>query len=135
MALSDLYLLGPCLASVLPDAYFSQLGASTFVSYYSTLGNAFQPTATQITMVTAYITQFLTNSTLMANSTRDTFAFATLGDLAMFYPWTSSNYATMVSNNTVRIKINSFNRDKFPFPLGFLIFSSYFVKNLMGRFF
>jgi len=103
LALSDLYKLGPCLASVLPDAYFAQIGASTFVSFYSTLGNAFQPTATQITMSTNYIKAYLNNATLMASTTTDTFAFSTLGDLAMFYPWLVSNYSTMTSNNTVRI--------------------------------
>jgi trimeric autotransporter adhesin len=100
LALSDLYSLGPCLASVIPDAYFSQLGASTFVSYYSTLGVAFQPTSSQISMSTAYITSYLSNTTLMANTTRDTLAFSTLGDLAMFYPWSNSTYAKMSSNST-----------------------------------
>jgi len=100
LALADLYTLGPCLASVLPDTYFSQIGASVFVSYYSTLGNAFQPTVSQQAMATAYITQYLTNSTLMGSSTRDTFAFTTLGDLAIFYPWTVGTYATMTSNST-----------------------------------
>jgi len=99
--LSDLYKLGPCLASVLPDAYFSQIGASVFVSYYSTLGNAFQPTLSQQAMATAYITQYLTNSTLLGTSSRDTLAFSTLNDLAIFYPWTSSAYSTMSSNSTV----------------------------------
>lgn len=55
LALTDLYKLGPCLASVLPDAYFSNIGASTFVSYYSSLGNAFQPEASQITIAQNYI--------------------------------------------------------------------------------
>ena len=98
-----MYSLGPCLASVLPDAYFSQIGASVFVSYYSTLGNAFQPTVSQQAIATAYITQYLTNSTLLGTSTKDTLAFTTLGDLAIFYPWTSSVYSTMTENSTVRI--------------------------------
>ena len=93
-----MYTLGPCLASVLPDTYFSQIGASVFVSYYSTLGNAFQPTVSQQAMATAYITQYLTNSTLMGSSTRDTFAFTTLEDLAIFYPFSTyaSNMTTVI---------------------------------------
>ena len=101
MALSDLYSLGPCLASVLPDAYFSNLSPATFVSYYSTLGNAFQPSATQTATAQQFILSYLSNSTLMTNTTKDTFAFSTLSDLAIFYPWSNSAYTTLSSNSTV----------------------------------
>ena len=101
MQLSDLYSLGPCLASVLPDAYFTNLGPSTFISYYSTLGNVFQPNSTQISAAQAFILSYVSNSTLMANTTRDTFAFSTLSDLAIFYPWNNSVYTSLSSNSTV----------------------------------
>ena len=107
--MSDLYKLGPCLASVFPNAYFSQLSPSVFVSYYSTLGNAFQPNETQTAIAQSLILSFVSNSTLMTNTTKDTFAFAVLGDLAMFYPWTSSLYSSMLGTSVIfNILFNTF---------------------------
>lgn len=36
----------------------------------------------------------------MTNTTKDTFAFSTLSDLAIFYPWSNSAYTTLSSNST-----------------------------------
>ena len=95
MALSDLYQLGPCLASVLPNSYLSQMDPSTFVNYYTTLGNVFQPDNTQITSVQTLISSYASNTSVVTS--QDTLAFSTLSDLALYYPFsTYSNSLTLV---------------------------------------
>ena len=95
MALSDLYLLGPCLASTLSSIYLKNISPSTFVSYFSTLGNAFQPDSTQLPVVQTLIASYAANTTIMASTTQDTFVFSILSDLAIFYPF--SIYASNIS--------------------------------------
>ena len=109
MALSDLYTLGPCLASVLPDIYVQNIDPSTFVTYFSTLGNVYQPSASQQTIAQSLVAAYAANATLMASTTQDTLAFSTLGSLAVYYPF--SNYASNIStvimfNILLKIKIN-----------------------------
>jgi hypothetical protein len=99
LALSDLYLLGPCLASTLSSTYLQNISPSTFVSYFSTLGNAFQPDSTQLPIVQQLIASYAANTTIMASSSQDTLLFSTLSDLAMFYPFSTyaSNITTVIS--------------------------------------
>ncbi len=96
MALSDLYLLGPCLASTLPTTYLQSISPSTFVSYFSTLGNSFQPDANQTQVVQQIIASYASNQTLMANSSQSTLLFTILSDLAIFYPF--STYASNITS-------------------------------------
>ena len=95
MALSDLYSLGPCLASTLSITYLQSLSPSSFVSYFSTLGNAFQPDVNQTQVVQQLIASYASNQTLMANSSQSTLLFTILSDLAIFYPF--STYASNIT--------------------------------------
>jgi hypothetical protein len=95
LALSDLYLLGPCLASTLSGTYLQNISPSTFVSYFSTLGNAFQPDSTQLPIVQTLIASYAANTTIMASTSQDTLVFSILSDLAIFYPF--SIYASNIS--------------------------------------
>jgi len=87
LSVADLEKLGPCLYSNLPTDYLSALDPSVFVKKYSSLGNVFQPTASQIGNITALITSFANNSTL-TKSVNSLF-FNTLGDLSVFFPLSS----------------------------------------------
>ena len=95
LALSDLYSLGPCLASTLSSTYLQSLSPSDFVSYFSTFGNAFQPDATQTPVVQQLIASYAGNTTAMASTTQSTLLFSTLSDLAIFYPF--STYASNIT--------------------------------------
>ena len=96
MALSDLYLLGPCLASTLSGTYLQNISPSTFVSYFSTLGNAFQPDSTQLPIVQKLIASYAANTT--NTTSQSTLVFSTLSDLAIFYPFSTyaSNMTTVI---------------------------------------
>ena len=109
MALSDLYTLGPCLASVLPDIYVQNMDPSTFVTYFSTLGNVYQPSASQQAIVQSKVAAYAANASIMASTTQATLAFSTLGSLALYYPF--STYADSIStvimfNILLKTKIN-----------------------------
>lgn len=98
MALSDLYKLGPCIASVLPNEYLSNIDPTTFVNYFSTLGDAFQPDDSQITTAKSLIAAYAGNATVMASTLQETLAFSTLSDLALFYPFSTygNNISTVI---------------------------------------
>jgi len=91
--LAALYSLGPCVVSVLPVAYLSNMTYSVFASYFPTLGNAFQPDATQTPYVQSFVTQMAANA-----SSQDTLVFSTLSDLALYYNF-SSTYASTISSS------------------------------------
>lgn len=55
LALSDLYELGPCIVSALPIQYLRSINASTFISYYTTLGSSLQPDNDQIEVIKSKI--------------------------------------------------------------------------------
>jgi len=76
--LSDLYSLGPCLVSVLPDIYVNNLDPSTFVNYFTMLGNVYQPSVSQVTIAQSLVAAYAANTTVMASSSQDTLAFSTL---------------------------------------------------------
>ena len=93
--MSDLYSLGPCLVSVLPDIYVQNIDPSTFVTYFSTLGNVYQPRASQQTIAQSLVASYAANTSVMASTTQATLAFSTLGSLAVYYPF--STYANNIS--------------------------------------
>jgi len=72
------------------------LSPSTFIKYYTKLGNAFQPDSNETTIVSSLILSFALNSTLMGSKTQDNFFFGTLSDLAMFYPF--GQYSTNLTS-------------------------------------
>jgi len=98
--LSDLYSLGPCLASTLSATYLQALSPSTFITYFSTLGNAFQPDATQVPVVQQLIAAYAANTTVMASTSQSTLLFSALSDLAIFFPFSTyaSNITTWSTN-------------------------------------
>ncbi len=120
MALSDLYKLGPCIVSALPDIYVENIDPFTFVSYFSTLGNAYQPSQSQITIVQSLIGSYASNTTLMRSSTQETLAFSTLNDLALFYPFSTyaKNISTVCLIILVQIKKNNNSKIDFIFKSG-----------------
>ena len=71
---------------------------STFVSYYSTLGNVFQPDDSQITAAKAQILAYVTNSTITGSSSLDTIVFSKLSDLSLYFP-----FSTLASSLTTVI--------------------------------
>ena len=99
--MSDLYTLGPCLASVLPDIYLQNIDPSTFVTYFSTLGNVYQPSASQQAIAKSLVASYAANASIMASTSQETLLFTTLGSLAIFYPF--STYANNISS------VNIFN--------------------------
>ncbi len=105
MALSDLYALGPCLVSVLPDTYVQNINPSTFVSYFSTLGNVYQPKASQQTIAQSLISSYVSNSSVMASTSQATVAFSTLGSLALYYPF--STYSNSISTVIIYKNLNT----------------------------
>ena len=84
------------MASVLPDIYVQNIDPSTFVTYFSTLGNVYQPSASQQAIVQSLIASYAANASIMASTTQATLLFSTLGSLALFYP--VSTYANNISS-------------------------------------
>jgi len=98
LALNDLYALGPCISANLPYTVLSSISVSNFISYFSTLGTAFQPDASTVTLVQSNIQSYYTSYSANSSNSVDTFAFSTLSDLAMFFPWTT--YQNSFSNSS-----------------------------------
>ena len=46
------------MASVLPDIYVQNIDPSTFVTYFSTLGNVYQPSASQQTIAQSLVAAY-----------------------------------------------------------------------------
>ncbi len=55
LSAADLEKLGPCLYANMPTDYLKALDPSVFIKKFSTLGNVFQPTVSQITEITNLI--------------------------------------------------------------------------------
>ena len=102
--MSDLYSLGPCLVSVLPDIYVQNIEPSTFVTYFSTLGNVYQPSASQQAIAKSLVAAYAANASIMASTTQATLAFSTLGSLALYYPFSTyaSNISTVIILNILK---------------------------------
>lgn len=95
--------MGKCFASVLPLDFFKSMSNSDFLTYYSTIGESFQPDSKEI----AEISTKLTNIE-KTQSSPENFVFSNLNDLALYY----SSYKTLkaVKKNTISriIKVINF---------------------------
>jgi len=98
LALNDLYTLGPCISANLPYNVLANISSDVYVSYFSTLGTAFQPDASTVTLTQTNIQTYYTSYSANSSNSVDTFAFSTLSDLAMFFPWTT--YRSAFSNSS-----------------------------------
>ena len=73
--------LGPCFATALPNDYIQNLNPSDFLNYYSNIGKAFQPDANGTSVISGLISNMAASQ-----SSKETFVFSDLNDLAIFYP-------------------------------------------------
>lgn len=94
-----MFQLGPCLASVLPSSYLSAIDPSTFISYYTTLGNVFQPDDNQIAATQAQIAAYASNLTV--TTSQDTLLFSKLSDLALYYPFSTTSLSSQLTTSNV----------------------------------
>ena len=78
---SNLLSLGKCFASVLPLEFLKSLGDNDFLSYYSTIGEPFQPDSKEINEISSKLTNIE-----KTQSSAENFVFSNLNDLALYYP-------------------------------------------------
>ena len=77
--------LGPCFATALPNAYLKNLNPSDFLNYYSNTGKTFQPDTNDTNVISGLISNLAA-----AQSSKETFVFSDLNDLAIFYSYFGS---------------------------------------------